>query len=48
MTPMEIKTISPFLDYFNKIRERTMRVVACIPPDKVEWRAAPGKFTLGT
>lgn len=47
MTPMEVKTLSPFLDYFNKIRERTMRVVACIPPDKVEWRAAPDKFTLG-
>ena len=24
-----------------------MRLVAYIPPDKVEWRAAPGKFTLG-
>ena len=44
MTPMEVKTISPFLDYFNKIRERTMRVVACIPPDKVEWRAAPDEL----
>ena len=36
-----------FLEYFNKIRERTMRVVTCIPPDKIEWRAAAGKFTLG-
>ena len=44
---MEIQTIHPFLDYFAKIRERTMRVVACIPPDKIEWRAAEGKFTLG-
>jgi uncharacterized damage-inducible protein DinB len=44
---MEIKTIPSFLDYFNKIRERTMRLVCCIPPDQVEWRAAPGKFTLG-
>jgi len=24
-----------------------MRIVAFIPPDKVEWRAAPDKFTLG-
>jgi len=44
---MEIGTIQSFIDYFNKIRERTMRVVASIPPDKVEWRAAAGKFTLG-
>jgi len=47
MIPMEISTIQSFLDYFSKIRERTMRVVACIPPDKIEWRAAEGKFTLG-
>jgi len=47
MTAMEVKTIPSFLDYFNKVRERTMRVVACIPADKVEWRAAPNKFTLG-
>lgn len=47
MVPMEISSMRSFLDYFNKIRERTMRVVACIPPDKVEWRAAEGKFTLG-
>jgi uncharacterized damage-inducible protein DinB len=44
---MEVTTIQSFLDYFNKIRERTMRLVACIQPDKIEWRAAPGKFTLG-
>ena len=45
--PMEVSSIQSFLDYFGKIRERTMRVVACIPPDKIEWRAAADKFTLG-
>jgi uncharacterized damage-inducible protein DinB len=44
---MEIIDIQSFLDYFGKIRERTMRVVTCIPPNKIEWRAAEGKFTLG-
>lgn len=44
---MEVNTIQSFLAYFSKIRERTMRVVACIPPDKIEWRAAADKFTLG-
>jgi uncharacterized damage-inducible protein DinB len=47
MILMEVSSIQPFLDYFTKIRERTMRAVACIPPDKIEWQAAAGKFTLG-
>ena len=44
---MEILTIGPFLHYFNNVRERTMRVALCIPPDKLDWSYAPGKFTLG-
>ena len=44
---MEIQTIQPFLHYFNNVRERTMRVARCIPPDKLDWTYTPGKFTLG-
>jgi uncharacterized damage-inducible protein DinB len=44
---MEIRTIQPFLQYFGNLRERTLRVARCIPPDNVEWTYAPGKFTLG-
>jgi uncharacterized damage-inducible protein DinB len=44
---MEIRTIDSFLQYFKNVRERTMRVARCIPPDKVDWGYAPGKFTLG-
>ncbi|MFB3814130.1 MAG: DinB family protein [Terriglobales bacterium] len=44
---MEISTIGPFLDYFEKVRARTMRVVRLIPRDKLEWRPAEGKFALG-
>jgi uncharacterized damage-inducible protein DinB len=44
---MEIRTIQPFLQYFNNVRERTMRVARCIPPDKLDWTYAPGKFTFG-
>jgi len=44
---MEILTIAPFLDYFEKVRSRTMRLVACIPPGELEWRCKEGKFTLG-
>jgi uncharacterized damage-inducible protein DinB len=44
---MEIRSIQPFLQYFSNVRERTMRVARCIPPDRVDWSYAPGKFTLG-
>ena len=44
---MEIRTIQPFLHYFGNVRERTMRVARSIPPDKIDWTYAPGKFTLG-
>jgi uncharacterized damage-inducible protein DinB len=44
---MEITTIGPFLKYFDNIRERTMRVAQRVPPDKIDWTYAPGKFTLG-
>jgi len=44
---MEIRTIEPFLKYFGNVRERTMRVVRCIPPGKVDWSPREGKFTLG-
>jgi uncharacterized damage-inducible protein DinB len=43
---MEIHTIEPFLHYFGAVRERTMRVARCVPPDKLDWTYAPGKFTL--
>ncbi len=44
---MEILTIKPFLDYYEKVRERTLKVVKLIPPDKLEWTYKKGKFTLG-
>lgn len=36
-----------FLDYFERVRERTMRVVKHVPPDRVDWTYRDGKFTLG-
>lgn len=44
---MQISTVSSFLEYFESIRGRTRRVVTCIPPDRVEWTHAHGRFTLG-
>jgi len=34
-------------DYFDKVRKRTMRVVACVPPERVDWTHKEGAFTLG-
>jgi uncharacterized damage-inducible protein DinB len=44
---VEIRDVGIFLDYFGKVHQRTMRVVRCIPPDKVDWSFRQGKFTLG-
>lgn len=44
---MEILRIEPFLDYFERVRERTRRVIACIPPESLEWTHKPGAFTFG-
>jgi len=44
---MQITTVSAFLEYFESIRGRTRRVVRTIPPERIEWTHAPGRFTLG-
>jgi uncharacterized damage-inducible protein DinB len=44
---MQIHDLPIFLDYFDKIHQRTMRVARCIPPDKIDWTYREGKFTLG-
>ena len=44
---MQIQDPKFFLDYFDKIHHRTMRVARCIPPDKIDWTYREGQFTLG-
>ena len=44
---MEIHAVEPFLAYFESIRSRTRRVIACIPPEQLEWRSRPGAFSFG-
>ena len=43
---MEITNINAFLDYYGKIRERTNRLIAVIPPEHMDWAYRPGKFTI--
>ena len=44
---MEIRSINSFLDYYEKIRARTSNVIAVVPPDLLEWRYHPGKYSIG-
>jgi uncharacterized damage-inducible protein DinB len=44
---MEIRNIESFLAYFETIRERTLRVLRAVPPEKLEWRHADDVFSCG-
>jgi uncharacterized damage-inducible protein DinB len=44
---MQIQDLPTFLDYFDKIHARTMRVARCIPTEMLEWTYREGQFTLG-
>jgi uncharacterized damage-inducible protein DinB len=44
---MEIRSVRQFLEYWDSLRGRTRRVVACIPPDQLEWTPRAGSFSLG-
>jgi uncharacterized damage-inducible protein DinB len=44
---MQIQDFGIFLEYFDKVHQRTVRVVRCIPDDKLEWPFRQGRFTLG-
>ena len=39
--------LGEFLRYFERVRERTLRVLACVPDHRMEWRPADGAFSFG-
>src|SRR5258707_1779109 len=43
---MEITNTREFVDYYEKVRQRTLKVIACIPRGKFDWRYAEGKFSF--
>jgi uncharacterized damage-inducible protein DinB len=45
--PGENPGVASFLEYLERVRHRTRRVVDCIPEDRLEWTWREGKFTLG-
>lgn len=44
---MEVTRIAPFLEYLDRVHERTRRLVDLVGEDDVEWSAGPGRFTAG-
>ena len=44
---MEIRSAAEFCRYFDRLRERTLRVAGCIPAEKMEWSYRAGKWTFG-
>lgn len=44
---LENNEVNDFIKYFESIRQRTIRVVQCIPEDKIDWSPKEGKMTLG-
>lgn len=44
---MEIRSVDSFLKYWASVRGRTSRVIAAIPPERIEWTYREGKWTLG-
>lgn len=43
---MEITSVASFLDYYERLRERTNRLVAVIPPEHMDWAYKPGKYSI--
>jgi len=43
---MEATSTKEFLDYYEKVRQRTLKVIACIPPEKFDWTYREGKFSF--
>jgi uncharacterized damage-inducible protein DinB len=44
---MEVIRIEPFLEYLDRVHERTRRVVDRVRDEDLEWQAGAGRFTPG-
>jgi uncharacterized damage-inducible protein DinB len=43
---MEITRIEPFLEYYEKVRGRTRRLLDLVPEDRMDFSPVPGKFSF--
>jgi uncharacterized damage-inducible protein DinB len=44
---MEIIRVAPFLEYLDRVHERTRRIVERVREEDLEWQAGPGRLTPG-
>lgn len=44
---MDINSVDSFIDYYEKIRVRTNKLVAIVPQQEVEWTYRQGKYSIG-
>lgn len=44
---MEVTRVASFLEYFERVHQRTRRVVACVREEDLEWSPAPRRMTAG-
>lgn len=44
---LEIIELDAFIKYFENIRTRTVKVIDCIPPKRINWAPKKGKMTFG-
>ena len=42
-----LTSMTNFARYFESVRERTLRFIAAIPPEQIDFARHAGKFTLG-
>ena len=43
---MENTNPAAFIEYWEKVRQRTLKVIACIPREKFDWSYHEGKFSF--
>src|SRR4051812_49265219 len=46
-TIMEITSVRSFLDYYERVRERTNRLIRAVPREHLDFTYKQGKFTIG-
>ncbi|SFN79547.1 Uncharacterized damage-inducible protein DinB (forms a four-helix bundle) [Chryseobacterium oleae] len=44
---MEITSVQSFIDYYEKVRARTLRLIEVVPPEQLDFSYKPEKFTIG-
>ena len=44
---MEVIRVAPFIEYLDRVHQRTRRIVDVVREEDLEWQAGPGRLTPG-